>query len=180
MGELDHKESWAPKNRCFWTVVLEKTLKVPWTARRSSQSILKEINLEQSLFGHLMQRSDSLEKTLLLGKIEGGRRTEGQRMRPTRWTQVWASSVSWWWTGKPGMLQAIGSQRVAHDWAVDLNWTLILKPSIEFYMEQSLPSIVFMEISKEVITPKFLLKVFWDLDAILILFTLSILILKSL
>ena len=82
--ELDHKESWVPKNCCFWTVVLEKT-RVPWTARRSNQSILKEINPGYSLeglilklklkyFGHLMWRADSLEKTLMLGKIEGRRR----------------------------------------------------------------------------------------------------------
>ena len=88
MWELDYKESWALKNWCFWTVVL-KTLEIPWTAGRSSQSILKEINPEYSLeglilklklqyFGHLMQRTDLLEKTLILGKIEG-RRRRGQR-----------------------------------------------------------------------------------------------------
>ena len=87
-------ESSAPKNWCFWTVVLEKTrlLRVPWTARRSNQSILKEIGPECSLeglmlklkhqyFGHLMQRDDSFEKTLMLGKIEGRRRRGQQRMR---------------------------------------------------------------------------------------------------
>ena len=87
MWELDCKESWAPKNWCFWTV-----LRVLWTARRSNQSILKEISPECSLeelmlklklqyFGHLMRRIDSFEKTLMLGKIEGGRRKGGQRMR---------------------------------------------------------------------------------------------------
>ena len=85
MWELDHEESWARKNWCFWTVVLEKTLRVAWTARRSNQSILKEISPEYSssglmlklklqYFSHLMQRTDSLEKALMLGKIEGGRR----------------------------------------------------------------------------------------------------------
>ena len=85
MWELDYKESWVPKNWCFWTVVLEKTLEVPWTARKSNQSILKEISPEYSLeglmlklklqyFGYLMQRTDSLEKTRMLGKIEGRRR----------------------------------------------------------------------------------------------------------
>ena len=90
MWELDHKEGRAPKNRCFWTVVLEKTLRAPWTARTSNQSILKEINSGYSLeglmlkfqyFGHLMQRANSLEKTLVLGKIEGKRRRGRQRMR---------------------------------------------------------------------------------------------------
>ena len=85
--ELDCEESWAPKNWCFWTVVLEKTLGVPWTARISNQSILKEIGPGYSLeglmlklklqyFGHLMQRVDSLEKTLMLGGIRGRRRRE--------------------------------------------------------------------------------------------------------
>ena len=92
MWELDYKESWVSKNWCFWTVVLEKILRVSWTARRSNQSILKEISPEYSLeglmlkvklqsFGHLMQRTDWLEKTLMLGKIEGGRRRGRQRMR---------------------------------------------------------------------------------------------------
>ena len=84
LWEFDYKECWAPKNWFFWTVVLEKTLGVPWTAR-SNQSILKEISPEYSLealmlklklqyFGHLMGRTDSFEKTLLLQKIEGRRR----------------------------------------------------------------------------------------------------------
>ena len=78
MWELNHEEGWVPKNWCFWIVVLRRLLRLPWTARRSkSQSILKEINPEYSLqglmlklqyFGHLMQRADSLEKTLMLGK----------------------------------------------------------------------------------------------------------------
>ena len=100
----------------------------------TNQSILKEISHEYSLeglilklklqyLGHLMQRTDSLEKTLMLGKIEGGRRRRQQRMRwmasLTQWTWVWASSGRWWRTGKPGMLQSMGSQRVRHDWATE-------------------------------------------------------------
>ena len=92
MWELDHKEGWGPKNWCFWTVVLEKTLRVPWTARRSNQSVLKEISPEYSwkrlmlklklqYVGHLMQRADTLEKTLMLGKIEGRKRRGWRRMR---------------------------------------------------------------------------------------------------
>ena len=92
MWDLDYKESWALKNWCFWTVVLEKTLESPLTARRSNQSILKEISLEYSLeglmlklklqfFGHLVWRTDSFEKILMLGMIEGGRRRGWQRMR---------------------------------------------------------------------------------------------------
>ena len=109
----------------FW----KRLLRVPWTARRSNQSILKEISPDYSLeglllklkhqyFGHLMQRTDSLEKTLMLGKIKGRRRRGWQKM-------VWADSRSWWWTGKPGELQSIGSQRVGHDWATELtDWCL--------------------------------------------------------
>ena len=91
--ELNHKEDWAPKNWWFWTVMLEKTLlRVPWTARKSTQSILKEISPECSLerlmmklklqyFGHLMWTADSFEKTLMLVKIEGRRRKGWQKMR---------------------------------------------------------------------------------------------------
>ena len=109
---------------------------VPWTARRFNQSILKEISPEYSLeglmlklkfqnFGHLMWRIDSLEKTLMLGKIEGRRRRGQQRMDGwmaslTWWTCIWVSSRSWWWTGKP-----MGLQRVGHDWVTKLNWCRI-------------------------------------------------------
>ena len=90
--ELDCEESWVLKNWCFWTVVLEKTLQSPLGFRRSTQSILKEIRpgwsleglmlkLKLQYFGHLMWRADSFEKTLMLGKIEGRRRTGRQRMR---------------------------------------------------------------------------------------------------
>ena len=105
MWELDHKESWALKNWHFWIVMLEKTLRVPRTARRSNQSILNEINLEYSLeglllklqyFGHVIQRANSPEKTPLLGKIEGKRRRGWQRIRwlasLTQWTWIWANS----------------------------------------------------------------------------------------
>ena len=99
MCELDQKEGWAQKNWYFWTRLLEKILRVPWTARGSNQSILKEINPEYSLegqmlkfqyFGHLMQRADSLEKTLMLGKIEGRKRRGRQR---TRWLDGITNSV---------------------------------------------------------------------------------------
>ena len=117
-----------------------RLLRVPWTARRSNQSILKEISPGTSLegmmlklklqyFGHLMQRADSLEKTLMLGRIEGRRRRGQQRMdgwmsSQTQWTWVWVNSGSWWWTGRPGMLRFMGSQRVGHYWVTELNWVM--------------------------------------------------------
>ena len=92
LWELDPKEGWQPKNWCFWIVVRRRFLRVPWTARRSNQSILKEINPEYSVeglmlklklqyFSYLMWRASSLEKTLTLGKIRGQRRRGWQRMR---------------------------------------------------------------------------------------------------
>ena len=142
MWELDYKESWAPKNWCFWTVwCWRRFLRVPWTARKSNQSILKEISLEYSLeglmlklklqyFGHLMRRTDSLEKTVMLGKIEGRRRRRQERMRwldgitnSVGW--VWASSGSWWWTWNLGFC----SPWVPRDWDMTqrLNWTDFFK-----------------------------------------------------
>ena len=81
---------------------------------------------EIPVLGHLMSRVDSLEKTLMLGGIGGRRRRGWQRMAsPTRWTWVWVNSGSWWWTGRPGMLWFMGSQRVGHDWATELNWRVL-------------------------------------------------------
>ena len=114
-----------------------RLLRVPWTARRSNQSILlKEISPRCSLeglmlrlklqySGHLVVRVDSLEMTLMLGGIGGRRRRGwgGWMASPTRWAWVWVNSRSWWWTGRPGVLPFMGSQRVGHDWATELNWT---------------------------------------------------------
>ena len=111
-----------------------RLLRVPRTARRLNQSILKEINPEYSLeglmikqklqyFGHLIQRANSLEMILMLGKIEGRRRDnrgqDGWMASPTQWTWVWANSGRWWRTGKPATLQSMGLQRVRHDLATE-------------------------------------------------------------
>ena len=114
------------KAECWRTDAFElwcwsRHFRVPWTARRSNQSILKirpEYSLEglklNQYFSHVMQRIESLEKTPMLRK-------GWQRMRWWR-TSVWVGSGSWWWTGKPGVLQSMGSQRVGHDWVTKQNW----------------------------------------------------------
>ena len=107
--------------------------------KKFNQSILKEIShgcsleglmlkLKLQFFGHLIQRADSLEKTLILGNMRAGgegndRGCDGWMASLTQWTWVWMDSGSWSWTGRPGMLQFMGSQRVRHDWATELNWT---------------------------------------------------------
>ena len=136
--ELDYKESWMPKNWCFWTVVLEKTLESPLDCKeiqpvhpKGNQSwiFLEGLMLKHKLqyFGHLMQRTNSLEKILMWErlKVEGegdDKGWDGWMASLMRWTGVWVGSGSWWWTGRLGMLQSMGSQRVRHDWATELNW----------------------------------------------------------
>ena len=140
MWELDYKESWAPKNWCFWTVVLENTLESPLDCEE-----IKPVNPKGNQSWIFIGRTDaeaeiptlwspdgnsSSEKTLMMGKIEGSRRRGGQRMR---WLDGIADSMnmslsrswSWWWTGKPGMLQSIGSQSQTHNWVTELNWELV-------------------------------------------------------
>ena len=139
-------DSWTTKKAEHWRIdafelwCWRRLLRVSWTARRSNQSILKEISPEYSLegpmlklklqyFGHLIQRADSFERTLMLGKIEGRRRRGWQRMNgwmasPTQWTWVWVNSANWWWIGRPGVLQSLGLPRVGQDWGLsELNWT---------------------------------------------------------
>ena len=135
MLEVDCEESWAPKKLMLLNYSVGEDSRVPWTARTSNQSMLKEISpgcslevlmlkLKLQYFGHLMQRVDSLEKTLLLGGIGGrrrrGRRWDGWMASPTQWTWVWVNSRSWWWTGWPGVLRSLGSKE--RGTTEQLNW----------------------------------------------------------
>ena len=138
MWELDYKESWAPKNWCFWTVVLENTLESPLDCKeiqpvhpKGDQSWIfigrTDAKAETAILWPLLQRTNSFEKALMLGKTEG-RRRGWQRMRwldgiTNLMDMSWTRSRSWWQTGSPGMLRSMGSQRVGHDWATELNWT---------------------------------------------------------
>ena len=114
-----------------------RLLRVPWTARRASQSILKEVSPEYSLEGLMLKlklqyftwceelthwKRPWCWERLRAGGEGDNKGWDGWMASPTWLTWVWASSRSWWWTGKPGMLQSMGSQRVGHDWATGLNW----------------------------------------------------------
>ena len=139
MWEVDYEESWGPKNWCFWTVVLEKTLESPLDSKeiqsvhpKGNQSwIFLEglmLKLKLQYFGHLMQRNGvNLKRSqcwerLKVGREGADRGWDDWMASLTQWTWVWVDSGSWWWTGRPGVLQFMGSQRVGQDWANELNW----------------------------------------------------------
>ena len=116
-----------------------RLLRVPWTARRSNQSILKEISPEYSLeawywswnsntLATSWEELTHLKRAWCWEELRPGgegddRGWDGWMASPTRWTWVWVNSGSWWWTGRPGVLWFMGSQRVGHDWATDLIWS---------------------------------------------------------
>ena len=151
-------KSWTMKKAECWRIdafelwCWRRLLRVPWTARRSNQSILKETSPEYSLeglmlklklqyFGHLMRRTDSLEKTLCWERLKAGGEGDdggwdGWMASPTRWTWVWLSSWSWWRTEKPGVLQSMGSQRVGHDWVTELTDWVKEKFQVQFYLQK--------------------------------------------
>ena len=130
-------------NWCFWTVVLERTSRVPWSARRSNQSILEEINPSNIRWKdwHWSRNSNTLAtwceelthwkrpwcwERLKAGGEGEDRGWDGWMASLTQWTWVWAGSGSWWWTGKPDVLQSMWSQRVGHDRGTELtDWTYI-------------------------------------------------------
>ena len=139
MWQLEYKESWVPKNWCFWTVVLEKTLESPLDFKEI-QLVHPKGDQSWDFFG----RTDAEAETPILwpphaksrwkrlwcweGLRAGGkgdnRGWDGWMASLTRWTWVWVNSGSWWWTGRPGVLRFMGSQRVGHDCA--LNWTALI------------------------------------------------------
>ena len=142
MWELDYKESWALKNWCFWAVVLEKTLESPLDCKE-----IKPVNPKGNQSWIFIGRTDTEAETLTLAtwckeltpwkrpwcweRLKAGgegddKGWDGWMASPTQWTWVWVSSRNWWWTGKPGVLQSVGSQRVRHDWATQLNWTVCI------------------------------------------------------
>ena len=141
MWELDCEEGWALKNWCVWTVVLEKTLECPLDCKE-----IQPIHPKGDQSWILIGRNDAKAETPVLlatsweelthwkrrwcweglgaGREGDDRGWDGWMASLTRWTWVWVSSRSWWWTGRPGVLQFMGSQRVRHDWVTELNWTI--------------------------------------------------------
>ena len=139
MWELGYKESWALKNWCCWTVILEKTLESPLYCKEIQPVNPKgnqfwiftgrtDAEAEAQYFSHLMWRTDSFKKTLILGKIEGRKKRGQQKMRlldcimdlmDMSYSKIWGLVMN----REPGVLKLMGSQRVRHDWVTELNWT---------------------------------------------------------
>ena len=133
------KESWALKNWCFWTVVLENTLESPLECKeiqpvhpKGDQSWIfigrTDTEAETPVLGHLMQRADSLERPwcwerLKVGEEGNNRGWDGWMASPTQWAWVWVNTGSWWWTGRLGVLQSLGLQ----SWTWLGNWTTTRK-----------------------------------------------------
>ena len=148
LWELDCEEGSGPKNWCFWTVVLEKTLESPLDCKEI-QPVHSKGDQPWVFFG----RNDAKAETTICwpphakelthwkrpwcweGLGAGGegddRGWDGWMASPTQWTWVWVNSVRWWWTGRPGVLWFVGSQRVGHDWVTQLNWTEDLFTPVE-------------------------------------------------
>ena len=145
MWELDYKESRALKNWCFWTVVLEKTLESPLDSKEI-QPVHPELNQSWIFIGRTDVEAEAPvlwppdAKNWLIGKDpdagkdwrqeKGMTGWDGWMASPTQWTWIWVNSGSWWWTEGPGVLQSMGSQRVGHDWATELNWVISLENSL--------------------------------------------------
>ena len=141
MWELDHKESWAPKNWCFWAVVLEKTLESPLDCKE-----IQPVHPKGDHSWILIGKTDVEAETLILWPSDvknwliwtdpdagkdwrweekvDNRGWDGSMASLTQWIWVWVNSRSWGWTWRPVVLQSMGSQRVRHDWRTELNWKI--------------------------------------------------------
>ena len=139
MSELNYKESWVPKNWCFWIVVLEKTLESPLDCKeiqpvhpKGDQSWVfigrTVVEAETNTLATWCKELTHLKRLLYWERLKAGgegdnRGWDGWMASLTQWTWIWVNSGSWWWTGRPGVLRFMGSQRVRDDWATELNWT---------------------------------------------------------
>ena len=137
MWELDYKESWALKNWCFWTVVLEKALESPVDCKE-----IQPVHPKGDQSWVFIGRTDDEAETPILwlphlkspwcwqglraGREGDHRGWDGWMASLTWWAWVWVNSGCWWWTRRPGMLRFLGSQRVGYDWATELNWTELI------------------------------------------------------
>ena len=135
-----------------------RLLRVPWTERRSNQSILKEVSPEYSFEGWMLSwNSNTLaiwceelthwkrpwcRERLKVGGEGDDRGWDRWMVSPTQWTWVWAGSGSWWWTGRPGVLQSVGLQRVGHDWVTELNWTYNIVHQLYFNWKKEKKSVL--------------------------------------
>ena len=136
---LDYKKSWAQKNWCFWTVVLEKTLESLLDCKeiqpvhpKGDQSWMfigkTDVEAETNTVAIWCEELTHWKRPWCWERLRAGgegddRGWDGWMASPTQWTWVWVDSRSWWWTGRSGMLEFTGSQRVGHDWVTELNWT---------------------------------------------------------
>ena len=148
MWELDCEESWVLKNWCFLTVVLEKTLESPLDCKEIQTVHSKgdqpwvffgrtDVEAETPVLWSWCEDLTHLKRPWCWERLRAGgegddRGWDGWMASPTLWTWVWVNSRSWWWTGRPGVLQFMGSQRVGHDWATELNWMLFINLFVYF------------------------------------------------
>ena len=140
---MDYKENWTPKNWCFWTVGLERTLESPLDCKeiqpvhpKGNQSWIFIARTDAEAETPILWLPD-LKNWLIWKDPDAGKDWRGEEKGTTKdemvgwhywlWRWVWASSRSWWWTGKPDLVQSIGLQRVRHDWATELNWRFLEK-----------------------------------------------------
>ena len=153
MWELGYKESWGPENWCFWTVVLEKILESPLDCKEIQPVHPKGNQFwcvywkdwywswNSNILATSCEELTHWKRPWCWERLrEGGegddRGWNGWMASPTRWTWAWVNSGSWWWTGRPDVLQSMGSQRVRHDWVTELKWTELFLYLKVFLLEE--------------------------------------------